>query len=137
MFSTSESSRPSRGCMAEARRAHAELAQQRSSLNPALELQRQAKSRINAMLPNCRLIGICGHAPKVSVSAGLNGSETGSRLSHVVRIVEKLSINSTLDFQRTIHLTSDCLRGGSNLRIPDIPTFRRTLGISRSENGSV
>jgi hypothetical protein len=36
-----------------------------------------------------------------------------------------------------IHLMSDGLRGGANLRIPDIPTFRRTLGICRSEKGSV
>src|SRR5580698_8832038 len=36
-----------------------------------------------------------------------------------------------------IHFISDCLQGGSNLRASDVRPFRRTLGISRSENGSV
>ena len=47
-----------------------------------------------------------------------------SHLGHVVRIVENFgSIRHSISSEPFIHLISDCLRGGSNLRIPDIPSF--------------
>ena len=61
-----------------------------------------------------------------------------SHLGHVVRISKNFgSVRHSISSEPFMRLISDSLRGGSNLRVPGIPTFRRTLGISRSENGSV
>jgi hypothetical protein len=47
-----------------------------------------------------------------------------SHLGHIARIVENLgSIRYSISSEPFIHLISDYLRGGSNLRVPDIPTF--------------
>jgi hypothetical protein len=61
--------------------------------------------------------------------------KSASQLGHVVP--DRASVRHSISSEPFIYLISDCLQGGSNLRVPDIPAFRRTLGISRSEHGSV
>jgi hypothetical protein len=69
--------------------AHAELAQQRSSLNPALELQRQAKSLIDALLIGD--LWLCAQGQQRSAYPWiLMDRKPASHLGHVVRIVERL-----------------------------------------------
>ena len=50
-----------------------------------------------------------------------------SHLGHVVRIVENFgSIRHSISSEPFIHLTSDCLRGGSNLRVPTFLLLKDT-----------
>ena len=110
------------------------------------QLQLSIRDKTNALvdaLPSCcRLIGTCGHARKVSRSQRICWTvmyrKPTSHVGHVVWIFENFgSMRHSISSEPFIHLISDRSRGDSNLRIPDIRSFRRTLGISRSENGSV
>jgi hypothetical protein len=77
----------------------------------------------DALRPDCRLIGICGHAPKVSrgqrIPWTLMDRKTASHLGHVVWIGKNFgSIQESISSEPFINLMSDCLRGGLNLRFP-------------------
>ncbi len=80
---------------------------------------------------------ICSHAPKLSRGQGIRwtlmGRKSASHLGHTVLIVHQFNIRIPASEPFIIHLR--LLARVSNLLVPDIHTFRRTLGIS--ENGSV
>jgi hypothetical protein len=65
--------------------------------------------------------------PKVSrgqrIRWTLMDREPASHRGHVVRIAEKPldQCDTRFPANRSLNLISDCLRGGSNLRVPDIP----------------
>ena len=83
----------------------------------------QANVLVDALPPCCRLIGTCGHARKVSRSQRylLDGdvSETHVPSRACCLDFRKLgSMRHSISSEPFIHLISDCLRGGSNLRVP-------------------